>query len=286
VTDVGEGGARTWIGGHQSSVPNAVFRPPNRLRNVHETPLGAGPPHGSWSYASSVDPDETEVLVVDDEPMVREVVARYLELDGMRVHQAEDGLAAADWLADHRPDLVVLDLMLPGVDGLTILRRLRADGDIPVILLTARAEEVDRVLGLELGADDYVVKPFSARELAARVRTVLRRTAAAPEPATDDAPLDFGDLLIDQRSREVLVDGAAVALTPKEFDLLAVLAGSPRKVFSRRQLLSEVWDSAPEYQDPATVTVHVRRIRQKIERDADDPRWIATSWGVGYRFEP
>jgi DNA-binding response OmpR family regulator len=207
-----------------------------------------------------VDSTETEVLVVDDEPMVREVVARYLELDGMRVHQAADGDAAADWLADHRPDLVVLDLMLPGVDGLTILRG--------------------------LGADDYVVKPFSARELAARVRTVLRRTVARAEPSTDDSPLDFGELFIDLRSREVLVDGAAVALTPKEFDLLAVLARAPRKVFSRRQLLSEVWDSAPEYQDPATVTVHVRRIRQKIERDADEPRWIATSWGVGYRFEP
>jgi DNA-binding response OmpR family regulator len=224
------------------------------------------------------------VLVVDDEPMVREVVARYLELDGLRVHEAADGPSAVSWLADHRPDLVVLDIMLPGTDGLTILRELRAGGDIPVILLTARAEEVDRILGLELGADDYVVKPFSARELAARVRTVLRR-AQAPAPGAG-AMLDFGRLWIEPLTREVHVDGRRVDLTPKEFDLLLVLARSPRQVFSRRQLLAQVWDSAPEYQDAATVTVHVGRLRQKLERNPDDPRWITTAWGVGYRFEP
>ncbi len=224
------------------------------------------------------------VLVVDDEPMVREVVARYLELDGFGVHEAADGTEAVGWLAAHRPDLVVLDLMLPGTDGLTILRRLRATGDVPVILLTARAEEVDRVLGLELGADDYVVKPFSARELVARVRSVLRRATATPSPDSD-AVLDFGDLRIELLSREVTVDGQRVDLTPKEFDLLAVLARSPRQVFSRRQLLAQVWDSAPEYQDAATVTVHVGRLRQKLERDPENPRWITTLWGVGYRFE-
>ncbi len=225
------------------------------------------------------------VLVVDDEPMVREVVARYLELDGVRVHEAADGQAALDWLATHSPDLVVLDIMLPGVDGLSIMRRLRAAGDIPVILLTARAEEVDRVLGLELGADDYVVKPFSPRELAARVRSVLRR-ANAKAAATDGAALDFGRLRIEPLTREVTVDGRVVELTPKEFDLLHTLARSPRQVFSRRQLLAQVWDSAPEYQDAATVTVHVGRLRQKIELDPDEPRWITTTWGVGYRFEP
>jgi DNA-binding response OmpR family regulator len=224
------------------------------------------------------------VLVVDDEPMVREVVSRYLELDGLRVHEAADGPSAIAWLAAHRPDLVVLDVMLPGTDGLTILRELRAGGDIPVILLTARAEEVDRIVGLELGADDYVIKPFSARELAARVRTVLRRTHA-PVPA-DDAVLDFGRLRIDPLTRDVHVDGTRVELTPKEFELLVVLARSPRQVFSRRQLLAQVWDSAPEYQDAATVTVHVGRLRQKLERNPDDPRWITTAWGVGYRFEP
>jgi DNA-binding response OmpR family regulator len=224
------------------------------------------------------------VLVVDDEPMVREVVARYLRLDGFRVHEAADGLAALDWLIAHRPDLVVLDIMLPGADGLTILRRLREKDDVPVILLTARAEEVDRVVGLELGADDYVVKPFSARELVARVRSVLRRSTARPTP--DDARvLDFIGLRIDPLTREVTVDGRRVELTPKEFDLLGVLARSPRQVFSRRQLLAQVWDSAPEYQDAATVTVHVGRLRQKLERDPENPRWITTSWGVGYRFE-
>jgi DNA-binding response OmpR family regulator len=224
------------------------------------------------------------VLVVDDEPMVREVVARYLELDGLRVEQAADGTAALEWLTGHRPDLVVLDIMLPGMDGLSILRQLRSAGDVPVILLTARADEIDRVLGLELGADDYVVKPFSPRELAARVRTVLRRVNA---PASDGrAPVEFGRLLIDPTTRDVTVDGVRVDLTPKEFDLLYTLARSPRQVFSRRQLLAQVWDSAPEFQDSATVTVHVGRLRQKLEDNPDNPRWITTVWGVGYRFEP
>jgi DNA-binding response OmpR family regulator len=222
------------------------------------------------------------VLVVDDEPMVREVVAQYLQRDGMQVCELGDGSAALGWLADHRPDLVVLDIMLPGTDGLGVLRRLRGAGDIPVILLTARAEELDRVLGLELGADDYVVKPFSPRELAARVRTVLRRAAT---PADGDA-LEFDGLRIDPRAREVHVAGRPVTLTAKEFDLLYALARSPRQVFSRRELLDRVWDSAPEYQDPATVTVHVGRLRQKLETDPEDPRWITTARGVGYRFEP
>ena len=225
------------------------------------------------------------VLVVDDEPMVREVVATYLQRDGLVVHEAADGAAAQRWLAEHQPDLVVLDIMLPGTDGLTILRQLRAEGRIPVILLTARADEVDRVVGLELGADDYVVKPFSPRELAARVRNVLRR--ATPPPAADaERPIEHGSLRIDPTTREVHVDGRLVALTPKEFDLLVTLARSPRRVFTRRQLLADVWDSAPEYQDPATVTVHVGRLRQKLEADPEDPRWITTARGVGYRFEP
>jgi DNA-binding response OmpR family regulator len=224
------------------------------------------------------------ILVVDDEPMVREVVAKYLQVDGFDVHEAADGDTAMAWLADHRPELVVLDIMLPGVDGLAVLRHLRSGGDTPVILLTARAEEVDRVVGLELGADDYVVKPFSPRELTARVRTVLRRTRATPLQAVGEL-LDHGALRIDPRTREVLVDGQLVSLTPKEFDLLVFLAASPRQVFSRRQLLTHVWDSSPDFQDPATVTVHVGRLRQKIERDPDEPRWLTTVWGVGYRFE-
>ncbi len=226
-----------------------------------------------------------EVLVVDDEPMVREVVARYLTLDGHSVHEVGDGDEAMAWLTEHTPDLVVLDIMLPGSDGLTILRRLRAIGDIPVILLTARSDELDRVLGLELGADDYVVKPFSPRELAVRVRNLLRRSVTAPLPiATGD--LSFGPLRIDPSSREVFVDDRPITLTPKEFDLLLVLARSPRQVFSRGQLLELVWDSSSDYQDPATVTVHVGRLRQKLEAEPDQPRFIVTAWGVGYRFEP
>ena len=185
----------------------------------------------------------------------------------------------------NQPDLVVLDVMLPGVDGLAVLRQIRADGDVPVILLTARTEEVDRVVGLELGADDYVVKPFSPRELAVRVRNMLRRASAAP-PSNQGTAMRFGTLRIDPAAREVAVDERVVTLTPKEFDLLLALARSPRQVFSRRQLLEQVWESAPDFQDPATVTVHVGRLRQKLEADPEHPRWIATAWGVGYRFEP
>lgn len=227
----------------------------------------------------------TTVLVVDDEPMVREVVARYLEQDGHRVVEAADGDAGLAWLAENRADLVVLDVMLPGTDGLTILRTVRERGDTPVILLTARTEEVDRVVGLEMGADDYVVKPFSAREVAARVRTVLRRSAAAPTAASGRT-IEHGSLRIDLGSRTVETNGSPVALTAKEFDLLALLASAPRQVFSRRQLLEQVWDSSPDFQDPATVTVHVGRLRQKLERDPDHPSSIVTVWGVGYRFEP
>ena len=221
-------------------------------------------------------------MVVDDEPMVREVVAAYLERDGFRVTQASDGHSALGMMASTKPDLVVLDVMLPQVDGFEVLARIRSYSDVPVILLTARTEEPDRVLGLELGADDYVVKPFSPRELAARVRSVLRRSG----PAAASTPVQFGDLTIDGRTREVTVRGDVIELTPREFDLLAFLAGSPRQVFSRGQVLEQVWDSSADCQDPSTVTVHVRRIRQKIEVDPENPQWIKTVWGVGYKFEP
>ena len=225
------------------------------------------------------------VLVVDDEPMVREVVGRYLAREGFTVAEAADGPAAIEAVDSFRPDLVVLDVMLPGKSGFDVLRtiRLRGDAAPPVILLTARVEETDRVLGLELGADDYVVKPFSPRELVARVRTVLRRSRRLPDAGE---ALVYDGLRVDPRTREVTLADGAVDLTPKEFDLLSFLARSPRQVFSRSQLLQHVWDSSPEYQDAATVTVHVRRIRNKIETNPDDPRWITTVWGVGYRFEP
>jgi DNA-binding response OmpR family regulator len=224
------------------------------------------------------------VLVVDDEPTVREVVGDYLRRDGFIVHEAADGAEALAAVTGFRPDLVVLDLMLPAVPGLDVLRELRSGSSIPVILLTARAEESDRVVGLELGADDYVVKPFSPRELAARVRSVLRRSGSSSQEGA--RLLAFDGLSIDLRSREVTVDGSMIALTPKEFDVLAHLASHPRQVYSRAQLLTQVWDSSAQYQDPATVTVHVRRVRNKIERSPETPRWIVTVFGVGYRFEP
>lgn len=223
------------------------------------------------------------ILVVDDEPMVREVVVAYLEREGFDVVEASTGAAALNSVAARSPDLVILDVMLPEIDGFSVLGELRRSGDIPVILLTARTEEPDRVLGLELGADDYVVKPFSPRELVARVRSVLRRSGGSSTPA---AVLEFDGLRIDEQAREVSVNGEVIEMTPKEFDLIAFLARSPRQVFSRSQLLEQVWDSSPDWQDPSTVTVHVRRLRRKIESDPEQPRWITTVWGVGYRFEP
>jgi len=223
------------------------------------------------------------ILVVDDEPTVREVVAHYLVRDGYEVRELDRGDQVAVAVAEFRPDLIVLDIMLPGASGLDFLRSASADR-VPVILLTARVEEADRVLGLELGADDYISKPFSPRELVARVRTVLRR--AQPTPASSAAPVLFDGLRIDVPAREVFVDDTLVSLTAKEFDLLAFMAQAPRQVFSRAQLLHHVWDSSPDFQDPATVTVHVRRLRNKIEANPEQARWITTVWGVGYRFEP
>jgi len=221
------------------------------------------------------------ILVIDDEPMVRDVVSRYLEREGYVVDAAADEPAARRLLAQ-APDLLILDLMLPTMDGLTLLREVRRASDVPVIVVTGRTDEMDRVVGLELGADDYVVKPFSPRELVARVRSVLRRARTGP----DDSRLQFDGVVIDRRSRTVIVRGQAVPFRAREFDLLAFLAASPRQVFSRGQLLSHVWDSSSEFSDVSTVTVHVRRIRQKIEDDPLEPRWIVTVRGVGYRFDP
>jgi DNA-binding response OmpR family regulator len=226
------------------------------------------------------------VLVVDDEPMVRDVLARYLARDGFEVETAGDGEAALAAVESAGPDLILLDLMLPRIDGFEVFRRLRQSGATsPVIMLTARGTVTDRIVGLEVGADDYVSKPFSPKEVVARVRAVLRRSRAAAGQDDDADPLRFGELEIDARTREVRAGGSLVRLTPKEFDLLHLLASSPRTVFSRYRLLDELWDVAFQG-DPATVTVHVRRIREKIEADPSEPRHLITVWGAGYRFEP
>lgn len=228
----------------------------------------------------------TRVLVVDDEPMVREVLSRYLERDGFEVEAAADGERALAAFDARRPDLVLLDLMLPRVDGFEVFRRIRARAPSPVIMITARGDITDRIVGLEIGADDYVSTPFSPAEVVARVRAVLRRgTQAVPEAEPERELLRFDGLEIDASARLVRVDGTAVSLTRREFDLLHFLASSPRVVFSRYQLLDELWDVAFDG-DPSTVTVHVRRLREKIERDPSEPRRLVTVWGAGYRFEP
>jgi DNA-binding response OmpR family regulator len=224
------------------------------------------------------------VLIVDDEPMVRDVLTRYLTRSGFIAESAGDGEAAIAAFDASRPDLVLLDLMLPRVDGFSVFRSIRARAATPVIMLTARGEETERIAGLELGADDYVAKPFSPREVVARVQAVLRRQIAQDGAPKKDR-LVFDDLEIDGVSRDVRVRGQVVTLTPKEFDLLYLMASSPRTVFTRSELLDELWDLAFEG-DPSTVTVHVRRLREKIERDPSKPRRLATVWGVGYRFEP
>jgi two-component system response regulator ResD len=223
------------------------------------------------------------VLVVDDEPTIRDVVVQYLRRDGYATLEAGDGDAARELLEREWPSVVVLDLMLPGTDGLTLCRWIRERSELPVIVLTARGEEADRIVGLELGADDYVTKPFSPRELVARVRTVLRRGGAAQ--AGSDEQIRFGDVEIDPDAREVRRSKSALRLTAREFDLLLFFARHPRRVFSREQLMSSVWGYEPAC-DSGTVTVHMRRLREKIEDDPARPRHLETVWGVGYRFSP
>lgn len=231
------------------------------------------------------------VLVVDDERTIREVVRRYLELEAFQVIEADTGPAALEAIKQQTPDLIILDIMLPGIDGLTITRKIRneseyehlqVNNEIPIILLSARREELDRISGFEVGADDYVVKPFSPRELVARARAVLRRSNTNAPNA--DNPIQEGDLYIDPRSRSVQVKEHAISLTAKEFDLLWFLIRHPRQVFNRSQLLDHIW-GYEFYGDESTVTVHVRRLREKIEPDAAKPSYIHTVWGVGYKFE-
>ncbi len=226
----------------------------------------------------------THIAIVEDEPSISEVVSLYLKRAGFTVSAYADGLAAADAFANQLPDLVILDVMLPGMNGFTLTRNLRDRSDVPIILLTSRREEADRIAGLELGADDYVVKPFSPQELVSRVRAVLRRTRQSSEPVTDNA-LTFGDLSINPQTRLVTLSGQEILLTAKEFDMLYHLARHPRQVFTRDQLLESIWGMV-EYIDPGTVTVHIRRLREKIEKDPATPARVITVWGVGYKFEP
>jgi DNA-binding response OmpR family regulator len=231
-----------------------------------------------------IDLERRSVLIVDDEPTIAEVLSRYLQRAGYEARIAGDGPSALAAAAQQRPDLVVLDLMLPGIDGLRVMARLRDQDPRPigVILLTAKGEESDRVVGLRLGADDYVVKPFSPAELVARVDAVLRRVERADGPA---APLQAGEIRIEPASRQVFVRGEEVALTQREFDVLLHMARHPHQVFSREQLMNAVWQYS-FYTDTSTVTVHIRRLRSKLESDPSRPDHLQTVWGVGYRFAP
>ena len=227
--------------------------------------------------------DAATILLVDDEEAVQKLLTYPLERDGYRVVQARDGEEALRRFAEESVDLVVLDVMLPKLDGLEVCKRLRAESSVPVIMLTARDDEVDKVLGLELGADDYITKPFSIREFRSRVRAVLRRAAAPRHDARESDTINVDGLHIDPARRAVHVDGALVELTYVEFELLRTLASRPGRVFSRQALLEALWGSS-EYRDPRTIDVHVRHLREKIERDAGDPHYLLTVRGVGYRF--
>jgi DNA-binding response OmpR family regulator len=228
----------------------------------------------------------TRVLVIDDDATVAEVVAAYLERAGLESSVAHDGAAGLALAAAEPPDVVLLDLMLPGIDGLEVCRRLRlARPGLPVIMVTARGEEQDRVLGLEVGADDYVTKPFSPRELVLRVQALLRRAGALPAWQVSQPPvLTDGDLELDRAGRRVRVGGGEVTLTAREFDLLSWFASHPGQVFTRAELMSEVWGW--EFGDESTVTVHVRRLREKVEAEPSSPTRLVTVFGVGYRWDP
>ena len=236
-----------------------------------------------YNRAATATMSPDRILVIEDEPMVAEVVERYLRRDGYEVTLAHDGRAALDCFFRERPDLIVLDLMLPGIDGMDVCREIRKSSGVPIIMLTARGEEVDKLVGLEIGADDYVTKPFSPREIAARVKAILRRTALHTQ--IEGEALRFDDLRINAKTRAVEDRRGPITLTAREFDLLHFLASNPGQVFTRDQLLDQVWDF--EFGgDDSTVTVHVRRLRAKVEADPSRPRHLKTVWGVGYKFEP
>jgi DNA-binding response OmpR family regulator len=229
--------------------------------------------------------NETLVLIVEDEASIAEVVSLYLKRAGFTVQTVGDGKQAMSAFQRQKPDFVILDLMLPEVDGLSLTRWLRDRSNVPIIMLTARRAEADRIAGLEMGADDYVVKPFSPQELVSRVRAVMRRLGREQSEAEPERALSFDGLSIDPLSRVVRVQADEIELTAKEFDMLYLLARHPKQVFTREQLLDRVWGGA-QYIDPGTVTVHVRRLREKLELDPSKPTRLLTVWGVGYKFEP
>ncbi|HEX9838316.1 MAG TPA: response regulator transcription factor [Anaerolineales bacterium] len=229
--------------------------------------------------------DTKTILVVEDEASIAEVVSLYLKRAGFNVQIASNGKQAMTILERQMPDFVILDLMIPEVDGLSLTRWLRDRSNVPIIMLTARRAEIDRIAGLEMGADDYVVKPFSPQELVSRVRAVFRRLGQEQVRTESERSLSFDGLSIDPRSRVVMVNDSDIELTVKEFDMLYLLAQHPKQVFTREQLLERIWGGA-QYIDPGTVTVHVRRLREKIETDPSKPTRLLTVWGVGYKFEP
>ena len=227
-----------------------------------------------------------KILIVEDDPDISDLLRRVRESDGYAGETATDSAGALKAVAEGAPDLVLLDVVLGGEDGRDLLVKLRQQSDVPAVFLTGRGLEMDRIAGLRMGADDYIVKPFSRGELTARIETVLRRSRpSVAERRSSGSALTFGQLRIDLTTREVVREGELIELTAMEFNLLAFLASSPRQVFSRQQLLQNVWASSSEWQDEATVTEHIRRVRRKIEEDPDHPRWITTVRGVGYRFE-
>jgi DNA-binding response OmpR family regulator len=225
----------------------------------------------------------TRILLVDDEQPVQKLLTFPLEKEGYEVVQAFDGQQALQAFDQQQFDLVVLDIMLPRMDGLEVCRRLRAKSRVPIIMLTAKAEEIDKVIGLEIGADDYITKPFSMREFRSRVRAALRRAEMVPATSLDEEPLERGDLRIDFAKRRTELRGQPVELTYVEFEILAVLARAPGRVYSRDMLLEQVWGDS-SYRDPRTIDVHIRHLREKIEPDAKTPEYLLTVRGVGYRF--
>jgi DNA-binding response OmpR family regulator len=230
-------------------------------------------------------PDSSTILLVDDEDAVQKLLAYPLERDGFRVVQARDGEEALARFAAERVDLVVLDLMLPKLDGLEVCKRLRASSSVPIIMLTARDDELDKVLGLELGADDYITKPFSIREFRSRVRALLRRASIPATAGSEAETIQRDGLRIDLARRDVEIGGRPVQLTYVEFELLRILATSPGRVFTRELLLQALWGGS-DYREPRTIDVHVRHLREKLEQDPSEPEFILTVRGVGYRFRP